>query len=1031
MQQTAGGCTIKDYRLIVSDRISRIRFLIDSGAHVSVLPRSVIKHKQELCHNSNFKLFAANGTEIRTYGTKTLTLDLNLRRPFKWTFIICDVKQPILGVDFLNYHRLIIDINGRCLLDKLTNFAVYGSIVNNSELAISILQSDHPVYDILKRYPEVLKPMSFKEAPKHSVYHYIETTGPPVFCKPRPLPPNRYKLAREEFKNMLEAGICRPSKSAWASPLHLVPKKDGQVRPCGDYRALNAITKPDRYPIPRVQDFTYLLNKKTVFSKIDIKKAYHNILINPDDIPKTAITTPFGLYEFERMTFGLRNASQTFQRFMTNSVLSGLDFVYCYCDDILIASANNKIHNEHLEQVFKRLDEYGITINLEKCTFKATSIEFLGYEVTVKGIRPLESKIKAILEYPKPQNISQLRKFLGMVNFYRNHLPNAAEYLKILDSFTGNAKKNDKTLIRWTPDADQAFSECKNKLMEAVTLSYPSIDAPYALFADASNSCVGAVLQQYIDGQWHPLGYFSRKLNETQKKYSTYDRELLAIFLAMEHFRCLFEGKELIIFTDHKPLTFAFSKLCKNNNKESPRRVRQLLFISEFTTDIRHVSGQDNIVADALSRVDTIECTSSVIDFEKLAEDQNSDEELKLYLNSSKHQLKEILVPNTRKAIYCEISTGIARPYLTEKFRKDAFHAIHNLSHPGLRASRKMIKDRFFWPNMNKDVGLWSKTCINCQKAKINRHTNSSYGKFSQVDRFDHIHVDLIGPLPITTNDYRYCLTVIDRGTGWPEAFPLKEISADVVAKALYEGWICRFGCPVKLTSDQGRQFESKLFSILMSYLGIQKIRTTPYHPQSNGAIERWHRCVKASLMARLDGSKNWAQELPTVMLGLRAASRSGTGISAAQMVYGRSLRLPGEFFSATEHDLYEPYTIVQNINETIKKLKPIKEDDNNNKYSKSFFVHPELRKCSHVFVRNDMIKKSLTCPYQGPYKILERYDKVYKLQLPDRELVVSIDRLKPAYILQENVPSAEENIKSCIKKSRSGRVIKPPVRFS
>lgn len=216
-----------------------------------------MKNKNELDLNCNFKLYAANGSEIKTYGTKTLTLDLKLRRPFSWTFVVCNVKQPILGVDFLNHHKLIVDISGRCLVDKITNLAVRGTIVNHYISAISTLKSDHPIYDILTKYPEILKPMSFKETPKHSVYHYIDTTGSPIFCKPRPLAPERYRIAKEEFKTMLEAGICRPSKSAWASPLHLVPKKDGQVRPCGDYRALNSVTKPDRYPIPRVQDFTY------------------------------------------------------------------------------------------------------------------------------------------------------------------------------------------------------------------------------------------------------------------------------------------------------------------------------------------------------------------------------------------------------------------------------------------------------------------------------------------------------------------------------------------------------------------------------------------------------------------------------------------------------------------------------------------------------------------------------------------------------------------------------------------------------
>lgn len=211
------------------------------------------------------------------------------------------------------------------------------------------------------------------------------------------------------------------------------------------------------------------------------------------------------------------------------------------------------------------------------------------------------------------------------------------------------------------------------------------------------------------------------------------------------------------------------------------------------------------------------------------------------------------------------MSTDRIRPYIPLRFRKLAFNSVHSLSHPGINCTRRLVAKKYFWPNMNIDVSNWAKTCINCQKSKVQRHTVSFLGQFSPVERFEHIHVDIVGPLPTSEEGYKYLVTIIDRCTHWPEAFPIREITANVVAKVIYDGWITRFGCPVRLTSDQNRQFESSLFQHLMKCMGIDKIRTTPYHPQSNGAVERWHRSLKVALMSRLD-SKSWVEELSTVL---------------------------------------------------------------------------------------------------------------------------------------------------------------------
>ncbi|UYV70029.1 slc25a4 [Cordylochernes scorpioides] len=441
------------------------------------------------------------------------------------------------------------------------------------------------------------------------------------------LDPKRLAIAKQELKFMLENDIIRPSKSHWASPLHMVAKKDGSFRLCGDYRQLNAETVTDRYPIPRIEDFHHILKDAKIFSKIDLLKAYFQIPIEEKEKCKTAVITPFGLYEYDVMNFGLKNAPSSFQRFK-HEVLWGLVFVFPYLDDILIASACEVEHSRHLKIIFERLNKYGIKINVSKSIFGVTELNFLGYLVTPDGSKPLTDKVQAIFDDKLPDTVQ------GMINFYRRYSKDAAQTQAILHEYFRGARKKDKRKIHWTKEAQIQFEKCKQSLINSTLLSFSHPELPLSLSADASDSEIGGLCllaenamfacgddYGFLRSSYVCLRRMLRLLVENAMFSCGYDYGFLrGSYVCLWRWLCLIV--EMAMFACRWLCLFGDGYVCM----EKAMFLADHLNISAITTEtIRHIKGQDIIVADALSRIEEL----TLLDYDEIAEKQRNDEELR------------------------------------------------------------------------------------------------------------------------------------------------------------------------------------------------------------------------------------------------------------------------------------------------------------------------------------------------------------------------------------------------------------------
>ncbi|KAK7586206.1 hypothetical protein V9T40_004082 [Parthenolecanium corni] len=978
-------------RLFIKDHDSQTWFLIDTGSDVSLIPATNDEFTKEPCRH----LYAANGTPIRVFGEKLVEFNIGIRRSLRWVMQVTDVETAILGADFLEHFDLSPDLKRKCLRDNETGIKVTGFVKMTPLPEVKTIKEENEWIKIIREFPGIeISTTEKKSTYKTEVTHVLETPPNcrPVKARARRLTPEKLKAAKVAIYKMIADGEMRPSKSDWSSPIHMVMKSDSTWRITGDFRALNAICQNDSYPVPNIMDFNQTMKGSKIFSKVDLNRAYWQIPMNEEDIKKTAVITPFGLFESMKMPNGLKTSAQTFQRFI-DSLLRGLDFVYAYIDDICIFSENKEQHKHHLRQLLARLDEAGLTINVAKSEFGKDEVDFLGYNISQGGISPKSKKVQAILDYPPPKDMHGLRRFLGMTNFYRRCIPQAAHTMLVLHEMTKGCKKKDKTPISFNEEQLRAFEATKAKLANAAMIAHPDENLDIILATDASDFAIGATLYQISGESRQPLGFFSRRLSTAESKYSTYDRELLAIFAGIRYFKHMLEGRVFSVYTDHRPITYAFKQ---GSDHASPRQIRQLDYIGQFTTDIRYIKGEDNESADALSRVDQIS-VKPILPYEEIAQAQSKCTELKDLLQNKNTSLKFEMrsIPDSDVLLCCDVSTQHTRPFIPKEFRIMAMKSVHDLSHPGPKNTVKLMTSRFVWPRIKSEVFNWAKACHGCQLSKIGKRTKTPVGTFKPTQRFKHVHVDIVGPLPMS-HGKKYLMTMIDRATRWPEAVPMDDITAESVTKILYHTWIARFGVPENITTDQGRQFESKLFANLAKYIGAKKNTTTAYHPQSNGKVERWHRALKASIMAA--DVTNWVDALPTILLGLRSSIQTDSGYSAAQLALGEELRLPGDFFNKVENNDAEE--IIFNMRKIANKF--VAQPAHHG--TPPVFVSKHLKSADFVYVQVDTPRTGFQKPYSGPYKVLQRFEKTVQIKVFENERIISWDRCKPAFMVKENI---------------------------